>query len=72
MTSSKNIIPCSREALDRIVPPSEAIKLLGFGSRVTYWRWRKEGKLPPVVVVEGKVLGHRLSAINEWLDRHTQ
>lgn len=61
----------SSNSLDRVVPPAEAAILLGMQSRTTYWRWRIAGKLPPAIVVDGKCLGHRESAIHQWLEDHT-
>ena len=51
----------------QLVSPAQLSKVLQ-RSRVTVWRWIKEGILPPPIKINGTVLGWKADVINEWLD----
>lgn len=53
--------------LKQLVSPSQLSEVLQ-RSRVTIWRWIKEGILPPPIKINGAVLGWKEDVINEWLD----
>lgn len=55
---------------DRIIPRGEFRELTGL-SRTREWAWEREGKLPPLVVVDGRKLGYLASAYRSWLAQHT-
>ena len=37
-------------------------------SRVTIWRWLKDGDLPTPITIKGKVIGWRPCDIDKWMD----
>lgn len=37
-------------------------------TKVTIWRWRKEGRLPPATAISPKIVGWKRETIEEWLD----
>lgn len=57
--------------LDRIVKPGEAAQWLGL-SRSQFWRWRKAGKLPAGIVIDGQLVGYREASLVDWIERHTR
>jgi prophage regulatory protein len=57
--------------LDRLVRMNEVLYLTGL-SRTTIWKMEREGKFPPKVVITGRHVGWRESAVQEWLDSREQ
>lgn len=55
---------------DRIITRKEFRELTGL-SRTSEWRKQQEGLLPPIVALNNKILGYRMSDYNEWLDNNT-
>ena len=41
--------------------------LLGV-TKVTIWRWRKEGRLPAPIAVSPRIVGWKRETIEAWLD----
>ncbi|EPW7034001.1 helix-turn-helix transcriptional regulator [Vibrio parahaemolyticus] len=39
-------------------------------SKVTVWRWRKEGRLPAARAISPRVVGWKRETIESWLDKH--
>ncbi|MCX8924554.1 helix-turn-helix transcriptional regulator [Vibrio parahaemolyticus] len=37
-------------------------------SKVTVWRWRKEGRLPAACAISPRVVGWKRQTIESWLD----
>ncbi|HCM1364855.1 TPA: helix-turn-helix domain-containing protein [Vibrio parahaemolyticus] len=37
-------------------------------SKVTLWRWRKEGRLPAACAISPRVVGWKRETIESWLD----
>lgn len=37
-------------------------------SKVTVWRWRKEGRLPAACTISPRVVGWKRETIESWLD----
>ncbi|WP_341852336.1 helix-turn-helix transcriptional regulator [Vibrio vulnificus] len=37
-------------------------------SKVTVWRWRKEGRLPSACAISPRVVGWKRETIESWLD----
>ncbi|EGR0037881.1 helix-turn-helix domain-containing protein, partial [Vibrio vulnificus] len=37
-------------------------------SKVTVWRWRKEGRLPAACAISPRVVGWKRETIESWLD----
>ena len=54
---------------DRILSRSEFRELTGI-SRTSEWDLSRQGKLPPLVVIDGRKLGYLESAYNQWLQQH--
>ena len=52
---------------NRIVSIQELSQLLS-KSRVSLWRWERDGVLPKSIKVQGRTLGWRESSILEWLE----
>ena len=52
---------------NRIISINELSQLLS-KSRVSLWRWERDGILPKPIKVQGRTLGWRESAILEWLE----
>lgn len=52
---------------NRIISITELSNLLS-KSRVSLWRWERDGILPKSIKVNGSTLGWRQSVILEWLD----
>jgi prophage regulatory protein len=52
---------------NRIISITELSQLLS-KSRVSLWRWERDGVLPKPIKVQGRTIGWRESAILEWLD----
>lgn len=40
-------------------------------SKVTVWRWRKEGRLPAACAISPRVVGWKRETIESWLDEQT-
>lgn len=40
-------------------------------SKVTVWRWRKEGRLPPARAISTRVVGWERETIERWLEEQT-
>ncbi|ENE5199712.1 helix-turn-helix domain-containing protein [Vibrio parahaemolyticus] len=38
-------------------------------TKVTIWRWRKEGRLPPATAISPIVVGWKRETIEAWLDK---
>ncbi|MDW2263142.1 MULTISPECIES: helix-turn-helix transcriptional regulator [unclassified Vibrio] len=38
-------------------------------TKVTIWRWRKEGRLPPAIAISPRVVGWKRETIEAWLDK---
>ncbi|EGU9030729.1 TPA: helix-turn-helix domain-containing protein [Vibrio parahaemolyticus] len=38
-------------------------------TKVTIWRWRKEGRLPPATAISPRVVGWKRETIEAWLDK---
>ena len=52
---------------NRIISITELSKLLG-KSRVSIWRWERDGILPKSLKIKNKTLGWTTSVILEWLE----
>lgn len=52
---------------NRIISISELSNLLS-KSRVSLWRWERDGILPKPIKVSGRTIGWRTSVILEWLE----
>lgn len=52
---------------NRIISIIELTQLLN-KSRVSIWRWVRDGVLPQPIKVQGRTLGWRESVILEWLE----
>lgn len=50
----------------RILRAAELAECLGI-SRVTLWRWEREGRIPPKRIVGPNVIGWLESEIDEWM-----
>ncbi|OOE81057.1 hypothetical protein BZG72_11430, partial [Salinivibrio sp. PR6] len=37
----------------------------------TLWRWRRDGKMPPVVALSSRVVGWQRKDIEQWLKEQT-
>lgn len=37
-------------------------------SRISLWRWSKEGKFPQPLKVNGRAFGYRVQDVEDWLD----
>jgi len=51
---------------NRIVSIQELSQLLS-KSRVSLWRWERDGILPKSIKIQGRTLGWKESVILEWL-----
>lgn len=40
-------------------------------TKVTIWRWRKEGRLPPATAISPRIVGWRCETIEAWLNEQT-
>lgn len=40
-------------------------------SKVTVWRWRKEGRLPPASAISTRIVGWKRETIERWLEEQT-
>ena len=40
-------------------------------SKVTVWRWRKEGRLPAACAISPRVVGWKRETIELWLEEQT-
>ncbi|MFG0888092.1 helix-turn-helix transcriptional regulator [Vibrio sp. CJQ_6] len=40
-------------------------------SKVTVWRWRKEGRLPAACAISPRVVGWKRETIESWLEEQT-
>ncbi|MEZ8390911.1 helix-turn-helix transcriptional regulator [Vibrio splendidus] len=40
-------------------------------TKVTIWRWRKEGRLPPATALSPRIVGWKHETIEAWLDEQT-
>ncbi|MDW1889579.1 helix-turn-helix domain-containing protein [Vibrio sp. Vb1574] len=40
-------------------------------SKVTVWRWRKEGRLPAARAISPKIVGWKRETIERWLEEQT-
>jgi prophage regulatory protein len=52
---------------NRIISIIELSQLLS-KSRVSIWRWERDGILPKPIKIQGRTLGWKESVIIEWLD----
>ena len=52
---------------NRVISITELSQLLS-KSRVSLWRWQRDGVLPKPIKVQGKTLGWRKAVILEWLE----
>lgn len=52
---------------NRIISIIELSQLLS-KSRVSIWRWERDGILPKPIKVQGRTIGWRESIILEWLE----
>ncbi len=52
---------------NKIIRINELSDLLGI-SKVTLWRWRKEGMLPVPILLGNRVVAWREDDINAWLN----
>jgi len=52
---------------NRIVSIQELSNLLS-KSRVSLWRWERDGILPKSIKIQGRTLGWKESVILEWLE----
>jgi len=55
---------------ERIIPRSEFRELTNI-SRTQEWRMMNAGKLPAVVVIDGRILGYLDSEYHKWLSKNT-
>lgn len=55
--------------LNPLLSNSDVAQLLGRSS-ITIYRWRRDGILPPPVMVNGRSIGWRQSDISDWIDQH--
>ena len=53
---------------NRIISIIELSRLLS-KSRVSLWRWERDGILPKPIKVQGRTIGWREKTIVEWLER---
>lgn len=37
-------------------------------TKVTIWRWRKEGKLPAPIAISPRIVGWKKETLDEWLN----
>lgn len=56
--------------LDIIISRAQFRKLTSL-SRTSEWKLQKLGNLPPVVKINGRILGYRASAYSAWLKQHS-
>ncbi|MEL0630418.1 helix-turn-helix transcriptional regulator [Psychromonas aquatilis] len=52
---------------NRVISITELSQLLS-KSRVSLWRWQRDGVLPLPIKIQGRTIGWRESAILEWLE----
>ncbi len=55
-----------RKVSTRILRAAEVAECVGI-SRVTLWRWEREGRIPPKRIVGPNVVGWLESEIEEWM-----
>lgn len=55
----------------QIIRPVELAEQLGV-SKVTIWRWTKEGILPPPRKLGSRAVGYVHSEVEEWLERRPE
>lgn len=55
---------------DRIIPRSKFRELTNI-SRTQEWRMMNAGRLPAVVVIDGRILGYLDSEYHKWLSQNT-
>lgn len=41
-------------------------------TKVTIWRWRKEGRLPPAIAISPRIVGWKRETIEAWLDEQAK
>ncbi|MGO3344905.1 MAG: helix-turn-helix transcriptional regulator [Marinomonas sp.] len=57
----------TNKVFDRVLSPDEVSQIMG-RSKKTLWRlWRKEGKFPRPIQINGRAIGWRESTINAFL-----
>lgn len=56
---------------NKIIRINELADTLGI-SKVTLWRWRKEGILPKPIQIGSRVVAWREDTINEWLNERSR
>lgn len=61
------VLPNTFTQANRIISIIELSQLLS-KSRVSLWRWERDGTLPKSIKVSGRTLGWRESVILEWLE----
>ena len=55
---------------DRIISRAEFRELTGI-SRTSEWDLLRRGKLPPIVIVNGRKLGYMASAVTAWMEANS-
>ncbi len=63
-----NSIACAIDIEDRLIPIKESCRIAGDVSKVTLWRWEKEGKFPKRIHLASNKSVHRLSEVMAWMD----
>ena len=61
---------CKQSAPDRLMSRAQFRSLVGI-SRTSEWKLGRQGKLPPIIQIEGRKLGYRKSDYDEWLEAHS-
>lgn len=56
---------------EQLLSQQEAAKVLGV-TRVTLWRWLRDGQIKASVRVNGKVPHFRRQDLDEYLERHAK
>lgn len=53
---------------NKFIRINDLAKHLGV-TKVTIWRWRKKGLLPPAITVSPRVVGWRYETIEKWIEQ---
>lgn len=61
------VLPNTFTQSNRIISITELSQLLS-KSRISLWRYERDGVLPKSIKIQGRTLGWRESAILEWLE----
>ena len=51
----------------KVIRTKDLLKQLNI-SRISLWRWSKEGKFPQPLRVNGRAFGYRVQDVESWLD----